>query len=109
MSRTFKSAIKTFVELQLREYPENKKALKSVAAAGDDPRHYGHVSRSVTAIDNVLADATAEELELVRLVYWQRTHTITGAGLALNLGRSTAYRYQDRLIRAIARELGYIR
>lgn len=109
MSRTIKSVIRTFVEWQLRDYQENKKTLKTEATAAADPQYHEHLVRSVRAISKVLGEATVEELELVRLVYWQRTHTITGAGMALNLGRSTAYRYQDRLIRAIARELGYIR
>lgn len=106
MANALRNEIKTFVEWQLKCYQENKRVLKE-SKTFSNPRYRTQLRHSVEAIDTVLSSASEEELALISMVYWKRTHTITGAGMELNLGRSTAYRYQERIIKAIAKELGY--
>lgn len=44
--------------------------------------------------------------ELVRLVFWAQTHTLSGAAYRLHIGYETAKRWQQQFLRDVARGLG---
>lgn len=50
----------------------------------------------------------ALRLELIRLVFWQRTHTLGGAALKLHISYRTARRRQHEFIRAVGRNMGFL-
>lgn len=67
-------------------------------------------AQTVAVIERVLRKVSEEELRLVNLVYWQRSHTITGAAQVVHMAPATAYRKVNAILCAIAFELGeYIR
>lgn len=50
----------------------------------------------------------AERLRLIRLVYWKRSHTLTGAALAVHVSFPTAKRWHGEFIRRVARNYGLL-
>lgn len=50
----------------------------------------------------------AERLRLIRLVYWARSHTLTGAALAANVSYRTARRWNSEFLRLVAKNYGLL-
>lgn len=71
-----------------------------------DSAYLREIEKSVNAIEYVLARLTDEDRKLVEMVYWRATHTLTGAGLELNMSQRTAYRHADAILTALAIEMG---
>jgi len=67
-----------------------------------------HTERSVEAVERALLRCDDTEKKLVDLVYWKRSHTIIGAGMRINLSRSSAYRAINNILCYIAVEMGYV-
>jgi RinA family phage transcriptional activator len=61
------------------------------------------------AIEIVYAGLPEEYRRLVKLKYWTRPQLKTWDGIAdeLHIGRMTAFRYRDEIVRAIAEALGW--
>lgn len=62
----------------------------------------------VRTIDLVISELDEVKLKLVELKYWQRPRRLTDAGIAQEIGcdRSTAWRWTEGILLAIAIELG---
>lgn len=60
------------------------------------------------AISRVLNASDDIDRKLVDLVYWRREYTVEGAGMRIGISRSGAYKRINRILGAIAYELGYI-
>lgn len=45
-------------------------------------------------------------LHLIRMVYWDRSHTVDGAGVAIGYGPAQARRINNQFIRLVAENLG---
>lgn len=130
-------AVKSFVEWQLEHYHEIRRQLKeyerdmmpsntpaySLSASGHsgENRPTENVSfkllsdqyiqqsiRTANAIEHVLKKLTDEETKLISLVYWQSSHSVSGAALALHMSAPTAYRKINGVLNTIAKELGYV-
>ncbi len=70
-------------------------------------------TREYMAVRNALARAEARSdgalrVELVKLVYWQRTHTIAGAATRLHVSERTARRWHRDFVYTVAAEYGLI-
>lgn len=63
----------------------------------------------INAVERALAVADPEVRQLVKLVYWDRTKSVEGAALDVNLSRSAAYEHLHVVLCFIAHELGFIR
>ena len=53
-------------------------------------------------------DSGAERLRLIRLVYWKRSHTLTGAAMEVHVSFPTAKRWHGDFIRLTARNYGLL-
>jgi len=130
--------IKSTVEWQLEHYPEDRRQMDEYIrdmipsptqgyslTAGVDGGEAGRATENVTlriisspylrwletscnAIEAVLRNLGDIDLELVKLVYWRREFTVEGAGMKLNLSKSSAYRHINTILTAIAGEMGYV-
>lgn len=67
-----------------------------------------NLERTINAIDRVLQTSEKIDIDLITLVYWKRSHTVQGAGLALGLSKSAAYNHIDALLYRVALELGIV-
>lgn len=77
--------------IALREPPENKR------------RRLNAVRYAIAATKR-LPDSDAR-LAVVRMVYWENSHTITGAAMRIPCARNTASAWQARFIRTVAEYL----
>ena len=135
---TVTGKIRDFVEWQLTHYWENTKQLEqykmdmipsptpsySLTGGGGGnsesrpseqlvlrmvtDRYIVETTRIVESIKSVLEHTSDDDLRLIDLVYWKQTYSIEGAGMILNMSKSTAYRRVNDILTAIAVELGYI-
>ena len=67
-------------------------------------REYEAVKRAIATTE--LMPAGKERLALVDMVFWKRSHTLSGAAYKLNLSPSTAQRYHGEFIRMVAKAYG---
>ena len=47
-------------------------------------------------------------LQLIKLIYWKRTHTLSGAALELHISYRTARRWNGEFIRLVAGNFGLL-
>jgi len=62
--------------------------------------------RTSEAIERVISRLTKEDRHLLELIYWKKSHTITGAGMTVNMSKTTAYRHVRAILTEVACELG---
>lgn len=67
-------------------------------------REYEAVKRSVDTTR--LMQTGKDRLALVDMVFWKRSHTLSGAAHKLNLSDTTAQRYHGEFIRMVAKHYG---
>lgn len=53
-------------------------------------------------------DGGAERLRLIRLVYWARSHTLTGAAQEVHVSFATAKRWHGEFVRLVAKNFGLL-
>jgi len=72
-------------------------------------RRLEQLERIVGAIRAVYDELPEEKQELIRLRYWTKPQTRTWEGIAqkLNVGRMTAFRWREEIVKAIAEQLGW--
>lgn len=91
-----------YIKSIVREYPARQGAnLHGVAL-----REYEAVQDAVDATER-MTDAVAR-MSVIRLVHFERTHTIAGAALTIPCGERTAMRWQRRFFEEVARNRGLI-
>ncbi len=128
--------IKSYVEWQLEHYHEDKKQLEEIKSAmmPQITTSYGtgghgnsvssptedaairmttnayiqSTERSVRAIEHTLAKCDSTSRTLIDMVYWRRTMTVTGAAAKCNLSPSGAYNRINKILTAVAFEMGLI-
>jgi len=66
------------------------------------------LERSIRAIDFVLKNCDETDLKLIELIYWKRSHTVAGAAAKVNLSKTPAYYRINKILRAIAVEIGLV-
>lgn len=117
--------IKNFVELQLEKSRDSRliearrKYLISQAKGSEDPvataalmivndAYLCNADLTSWAIKSVLDALDPIDQRLIDLLYFKRSHTVTGAGLEVGLSKTQAYQHRNAIITQIARKLGYI-
>ena len=71
-----------------------------------DDRYLRELERTVTATERVLKSLDKLDRRLVQLVYIKKTHTVSGAAMALNMGRTMAFDHVNAVLWTLAGELG---
>ena len=67
-----------------------------------------HMERSCKAIENALKHCDSVDMRLIDLIYWKRSHTVTGAGIEIGLTKTPAYYRVNKILCRIAKEMGFI-
>lgn len=67
-----------------------------------------HLERTVKAIEAVISKLDSTDTQLISLVYFQGSYTVTGAAQIVNLSQAAAYNHINSVLTAIALELGLI-
>lgn len=63
-------------------------------------REYEAVRRAVSYTKQL--KTSEERISLIDMVFWKRSHTLSGAAYKLNLSERTAQRYHEEFIKAVA-------
>lgn len=83
---TEEAALRDLPETERKEYDAVRKA---IYATGEKPNGL-------------------EVMRLVKMVYWDRSHTIFGASVVLNVSEITAKRWNIEFIREVAKNYGFL-
>ena len=70
-------------------------------------QYLGRLAQDCAAIERTLAKCDSVDKKLIELVYWQKTHTVTGAGMEVGLSPAQAYQRRNAILSDIAYEMGY--
>ena len=66
------------------------------------------LEQTVKAIQYVIDRLDDTDLRLIELVYFKGTHTVGGASMIVNLSQSAAYNHINKILVAVALELGLV-
>lgn len=136
MARKLDKRLKGFILWELEHYPENKKQLEQYrndlieskdytidgqprgTDVGDptsrkverleNSRYIRQAETTIEAIERVLKRLPPEKVKAIDLMYWKGTHTATGAGLEIGAHEVTVYRWVNKIISDIAKEMGFL-
>ena len=106
--------VRGFIEWELEHYHEERQQLTAwEKARGTLPPatitpYMAQTIRVCDAIRQVLDRHDGTDRQLIRLLYWDRSHNVTGAGMVVGLSKSQAYNRVNKMLREIAQELGYV-
>lgn len=130
--------VKSYVEWQLEHYHEDKRQLEQykldlMPAATANYNFNGggrssepgnpteraaikmltnpyilNTERSINAIEAVLSRCDETDIKIITMVYWKRTHTVSGAGMKAGLSQSGTYLRINKILCTVALELGLI-
>lgn len=68
----------------------------------------GKEQEELYAVEAAIAASSAETVQLIRMVFWRRSHTLQGAALELHLSYRSARRRQADFLRRVARHRGLL-
>lgn len=71
-----------------------------------DDRYIREKLRTLDAVERVLDRLPRADRRLVQLVYFKRSHTVTGAAVIVNMGKTMAYDHLNAVLWAVAEALG---
>ena len=79
----------------------------------ETPELHGVQLRESCAVSAAVCETGAlsdgyDRLKLIRLVFWDKTHTLEGAALAVNCSERTARRWHTDFIKCVARNYGLL-
>ena len=113
---SLKPQIRATVEWELSAYRESQRQLDIIKrdmipsgvqgyslTAGVDG---GEAKRSTEEV--TMRKLDKDELRLVDMIYWRKEFTPEGAGMIVGMSRATVYRRLNKIICAVAYEMGYI-
>ena len=137
MKSILQPRVRDFVAWQLEHYPSNRSQLESIKRdliPSPTPTYGGseghsteahrtteditiqisssayirQLEQTVAAIRYVVDRLDMTDLQLVELVYFKGTHTVEGAAIIVGLSRTAAFNHINKVLTAVALELGLI-
>lgn len=137
MKSILQPRVRDFVAWQLEHYPSNRSQLESIKrdmipsptpTYGGSEGHSNEAHRTtedimvqisssayvrqleqtVKAIQYVIDRLDDTDLRLIELVYFKGTHTVGGAAMIVNMSQSAAYNHINKILVAVALELGLV-
>lgn len=130
-------AVKHIAEWQLEQYPEDQKELAAVkhdmihlrTQTFDGIRGRNRNTRptednairilsapylmrlenGVAACDKVLSMLDPVDIEIIRLLFWEKSKTVDGAGQEVFLEKTAIYQRLNKILGCLAAELGYLK
>lgn len=64
--------------------------------------------RERNAVRDAVRTAPKEQLAVIRLVFWDKSHTLSGAAMSVPCSYHTAKRYQQNFVLSVAKNLGLL-
>lgn len=92
----------SYIKEVIRHYPSQRNA----DLHGVDKLNHDAVQAAVEATERM--EDGEDRMKLIKLVYWDGTHTIDGAAQKIPCGRRTAMRMQRNFFETVARNRGLL-
>lgn len=89
-------------------YNYNKFKIDLLSADKTD-EYYKYISNVICVIDDVLEKSSKEKGEMIKLIYFDKTHTVIGAGMCVGFGRTLAFESRLDVLVDIAKGIGCIK
>ena len=74
----------------------------------ENSRYIRQAETTIEAIERVLKRLPPEKVKAIDLMYWKGTHTATGAGMEIGAHEVTVYRWVNKIVSDIAKEMGFL-
>lgn len=94
----------SLVRSRVRKYPYPEICLSNLSDV--DLAWGGAIGRAVS--DTLLMPDGKNRMKVIRMVHWERTHTLDGAAKEIPCDRSTAARWQRKFFEDVARNRGLL-
>ena len=89
-----------YVKAIIRRYP----VLKDRDVSGISKREKDAVQEAIKTVENM--SNGMDVLAIIDMVFWKRTHTLSGAALQIPCSERTAQEYHRQFIRLVAKNFG---
>jgi len=89
-----------YVKAIIRRYP----TLKDRDVSGISKREKDAVQEAIKTVENM--SNGMDVLAIIDMVFWKRTHTLSGAALQIPCSERTAQEYHRQFIRLVAKNFG---
>lgn len=107
-SRRLDRNVQRYVEWLLSHYDDMRRESVAPRVKSLTSQYVEHNELCIRAIERALENTDGIDKELIKLVYWRKSHTVAGAGQLVGLSKSAAYRRLNRIFRDIALEIGLV-
>lgn len=95
-----------YVRYIIQQYPELDKTHPNAEMSRVDSKNWSAVRGSVDYTERM--ESGMDRLKVIRMVHWDRTHTLAGAALEIPCDRATAARWQRKFFEEVARNRGLL-
>lgn len=95
-----------YVRYIVCQYPEWNKIRQSRELTRTESKGWSSVKKAIDSTER-MGNGLAR-LNVIRMVYWDGTHTLNGAALEIPCDRSTAARWQRKFFEDVARNRGLL-
>lgn len=93
-----------YVQAIVREYPELEERAEELRKNSVAFREYNAVQRAIRETEQFPDGAL--RLRLLDMVFWRQSHNMQGAANVCYVSQSTAYRWRERFLYAVAENMG---
>lgn len=95
--------LKRYIEWRLRRYPHD---LAELEIYRENTRQHRRTEEVCRAIGSALEGLQPAELRVIRMIYFDASHNVVGAAMAVNYSEPWVYKTVGSFLHAVARELG---
>lgn len=95
-----------YVKYIVQQYPAWNKASPYEEMLRTDWQGWGAVRRTIDLTERT--EDGLSRMKVIRLVHWDRTHTLEGAALSVPCSRSLASKWQREFFEEVARNRGLL-
>lgn len=67
-----------------------------------------NAERTIKAVSRVIETLDNTDKKLIELIYWKKQYNVIGAGMVVGLSKSVAYEHVNKILSAIALNLGLV-
>lgn len=90
----------------IREYPEGLSYKDAHDPSRSKNKDFESVGEAINTTER--EEKGRERLKVIKMVHWDRTHTLEGAALEVPCDRSTAARWQRKFFEEVAKNRGLL-
>lgn len=95
-----------YVRYIVRQYPEREKIQQNRELTRAEAKGCSAVQSAIDYTERM--ECGGLRLKVIKMIHWDRTHTLEGAALSIPCGRRTAAYWQREFFEEVARGMGFL-